>query len=72
MPQIRPNHIGFQKLKASGFAATDRAIAERFSVDPATLSRFLQGKTEPHSRLIAGAISALGVEWFGDLFKVVD
>lgn len=63
------NRSAYDKLRKQ--QRSDRAIARLLGVDPATLSRVLQGKTEPTGRIIAGAVAALGAAWV-ELFQVVN
>lgn len=70
MPFLQLKSSGIQKVKETGVARSDRAVARLFGVDPATLSRVIRGQAEPSNRLIAGALSALGPSWFNDLFEV--
>ncbi|AEJ94005.1 helix-turn-helix DNA binding protein [Mycobacterium phage Yeet] len=72
MAFFRVNHEGFQRIKQQGLAKSDRAIAKMFQVDPATMHRVLNGKTEPTGRVVAGAMAALGPAWVGILFDLVD
>lgn len=74
MPSFKINPSGVRQLKASGLVGgrgSDRGVAKLFGVDPAVLHRALHGQ-EPSSRLIAGALSALGMDWFQVLFTVTD
>ena len=66
--RVRPE--GFESLRE--MVGSDRQIALRCQVDPATLSRVLHGQTEPTARLIAGVMCAFGQAWINVLFEVVD
>lgn len=50
---------------------TDVALAEALGVDPTTVYRVLNGKTEMSARFIAGVVDAFGSDLFADLFEVV-
>lgn len=50
---------------------TDAALAQKLGVDPTTVYRVLNGKTEMSARFIAGIVDAFGSDLFADLFEVV-
>lgn len=50
---------------------TDVALAKKVGVDPTTVYRVLNGKTEMSARFIAGIVDAFGAELFPDLFELV-
>jgi transcriptional regulator with XRE-family HTH domain len=51
--------------------STDTALAQKLGVDPTTVYRVLNGKTEMSARFIAGIVDAFGSDLFADLFEVV-
>jgi transcriptional regulator with XRE-family HTH domain len=67
--QLRPE--GLAKIRKLAKIDTDKQLAEKIGLDPATVSRVLTGKSAPGPRFIAGLIDAFGIEWFADLFAVV-
>ena len=50
---------------------TDAAFAQKIGVDPTTVYRVLNGRTEMSARFIAGIVDAFGSDLFADLFEVV-
>lgn len=50
---------------------TDVSFAAKVGVDPTTVYRVLNGKTEMSARFIAGVVDAFGSDLFPDLFEVV-
>jgi len=69
--------MAYFKLRPEGYAAlkelhgSDRKIAKRLGVDPATMHRVAHGGQEVSARLIAGAVTALGPSWLNILFEAV-
>jgi len=51
---------------------TDTEFASALGVNPATVSRVLNGTSAPGSRFIAGLAVVFGIDLFGDLFNVED
>lgn len=49
---------------------TDKELATRMHVDPATIHRTVKGDAAPGHKFIAGALEVFGIECFADLFEV--
>lgn len=72
MPSLEIDLPGIRKACERSGIQTNGALARRFGVDPATISRVLNGGSEPGSKFIAGALKTFGVDGFASIFRVVD
>lgn len=63
---------GLIRLRKKTGLHSDQQLANRIGIDPATLSRVLNGKSEPGQKFLAGVLQAFGHRWFTELFQVVD
>lgn len=61
-----------KKLRRLAGIETDDALAKRMNVDPATVSRVLNGKQEPGAKFIAALVHAFPGFDLDDLFEVVN
>jgi transcriptional regulator with XRE-family HTH domain len=72
MPSLSISQQGLVRLRAKIGLDSDQEFARRIGVDPATVSRVLNGKSEPGKKFLAGVLHAFGHRWFTELFQVVD
>lgn len=71
MSSLRINPNGVAKLQDEE-ADTNRQMAIRLGVDPATSCRVLRGQQSPSHKFIAGFIKAFGAHRLLEIFDVVD
>jgi transcriptional regulator with XRE-family HTH domain len=70
MTTLKGAPVAILKLREDKLS-TDTALAQKLGVDPTTVYRVLNGKTEMSARFIAGIVDAFGSDLFADLFEVV-
>jgi transcriptional regulator with XRE-family HTH domain len=72
MASLSISQQGLIRLRKKTGLDSDQQLAQRIGIDPATLSRVLNGKSEPGQKFLAGVLQAFGHRWFTELFQVVD
>ena len=68
---IRLNHEKLAAYRRLAGIKTDKDLAQRLGMDPASISRVLNGTQAPGATFIASICDYFGKDLFGDLFDVV-
>ena len=69
---IRLNHEKLAAYRRLAGIKTDKDLARRLGMDPASISRVLNDRQAPGATFIASVCLEFGKEWFADLFDVSD